>query len=220
MIQSLPGAFLRGNSIGIASSPDYFAGFGHVKPLGSISWIEDSPYLLTDEGVQMDVFLVPRFDKKGGRWLLPLNCGTRAGRNVVVLHHLSGNYYEKVCSGKMDLAHWASPEHCLIEWAEENQMRRQPFCCTRAQHSSDITSTALTKGERKYPGKEVLTPLHRELRQLLNRDEIDAEGSKMQIGERQEYETGNDQRTSKQAEHEEEIISSLFSAWRIHILLC
>lgn len=192
-----------------ASSPDYFTRSANVEQLSRPSWIEDSSYLLTDEGVLMDVFLVPRFDEEEGRWLLPLNCGTKAWRNVIVLRHLSGNYYEKVCSGEMDFAHWASPERSLIEWAEENQMRRQPFCCTRAQHSSDITSTALTKEKRKYPGKEVLTPLHRELRQLLNRGEIDAVRSEAQIRE---------QHMSEQVEQEEEIISSLFSARRIHIL--
>ena len=157
----------------------------------------------------MDVFLVPRFDEEKERWLLPLNCNTQGRRNVVVLRHLGSNYYQKVCNGEMDFGNRTSREQDLIQWAEASRMIRQPRCCARAQHSSDLTSTALTKEKRKYPGKEVLTPLHRELRQLLNRDEIGVVRSEAQVG---------GHRMSEQVEQEEEIISSLFSARRIRIL--
>jgi Heterokaryon incompatibility protein (HET) len=206
---SLPQAEKYHRSSLFARSPNYFTKPGNVERLSRPSWIEDSSYLLTDEGVQMDVFLVPRFDEEKERWLLPLNCGTQGRRNVVVLSRLSGNFYQKVCSGEMNFVNRASPEQDLIQWAEANHMRRQPFCCSRAQHSSDLTSTVLTKEKRKYRGKGVLTPLHRELRQLLNRGGIGAVRSKTQVGEERMYE---------QAEHEEEIISSLFSARRTQIV--
>src|SRR5271155_3502532 len=70
-----------GNPYGLfASSPADFAECGNVRREMYISWIEHSPFIPTDAGIQMDVNLIRL---SHDIWLLPLNCATEKPRHSI-----------------------------------------------------------------------------------------------------------------------------------------
>lgn len=92
-----------------APSPDCFAECGNVRRTHYISWIEDSPFIPTDVGIQMEVNLIRL---SNDLWLLPLNCvtekprhsissKTKSQRNAILLHKFGLQGLCKVHSRKL-----------------------------------------------------------------------------------------------------------------------